>query len=62
LNSKNFDNVAAPNPADLLRGKVAGVQVTQSSGEPGAGASIRIRGNSSIRSGNGPLIVVDGYH
>ena len=60
LNSKNFDNVAAPNPADLLRGKVAGVQVTQSSGEPGAGASIRIRGNSSIRSGNGPLIVVDG--
>jgi iron complex outermembrane receptor protein len=46
--------------ADLLRGKVAGVQVTQSSGEPGAGASIRIRGNSSIRSGNGPLIVVDG--
>jgi iron complex outermembrane receptor protein len=60
LNSKNFDNVAAPNPADLLRGKVAGVQVTQSSGEPGAGASIRIRGNSSIRSGNNPLIVVDG--
>jgi TonB-linked SusC/RagA family outer membrane protein len=60
LNSKNFDNVGAPNPADLLRGKVAGVQVTQSSGEPGAAASIRIRGNSSIRSGNGPLIVVDG--
>jgi iron complex outermembrane receptor protein len=60
LNAKNFDNVAAPNPADILRGKVAGVQVTQVSGEPGAGASIRIRGNSSIRSGNGPLIVVDG--
>ena len=40
--------------------EVAGVQVTQSSGEPGAAASIRIRGNSSIRSGNGPLIVVDG--
>ena len=60
LSSKSFDNVGAPNPADLLRGKVAGVQVTQSSGEPGAAASIRIRGNSSIRSGNGPLIVVDG--
>jgi iron complex outermembrane receptor protein len=43
-----------------LRGKVSGVQVTSQSGEPGAGASIRIRGNSSIRSGNGPLIVVDG--
>ncbi len=60
LSSKSFDNIGAPNPADLLRGKVAGVQVTQSSGEPGAAASIRIRGNSSIRSGNGPLIVVDG--
>jgi TonB-linked SusC/RagA family outer membrane protein len=60
LSSKSFDNVGAPNPADLLRGKVSGVQVTSSSGEPGAGASIRIRGNSSIRSGNGPLIVIDG--
>jgi TonB-dependent starch-binding outer membrane protein SusC len=60
LSSKSFDNVGAPSPADLLRGKVSGVQVTSQSGEPGAGASIRIRGNSSIRSGNGPLIVVDG--
>ncbi|WP_395066066.1 SusC/RagA family TonB-linked outer membrane protein [Flavobacterium sp.] len=60
LNAKNFDNVSATSPADLLRGKVSGVQVTSSSGEPGAASSIRIRGNSSIRSGNGPLIVVDG--
>lgn len=60
LSAKSFDNVGAPSPADLLRGKVSGVQVTSASGEPGAGASIRIRGNSSIRSGNGPLIVVDG--
>ena len=60
ISSKNFDNVAAPSPGELLRGKVAGVQVTQSSGEPGAGIAIRIRGTSSIRSGNGPLIVVDG--
>ena len=60
LNSKSMDNISATSPAELLRGKVAGVQVTSSSGEPGAAASIRIRGNSSIRSGNGPLIVVDG--
>jgi TonB-dependent starch-binding outer membrane protein SusC len=60
LGSKNFDNVASPSPAQLLRGKVAGVQVTQSSGEPGAAISVRVRGNSSIRSGNGPLYVVDG--
>jgi TonB-dependent starch-binding outer membrane protein SusC len=60
LNSKKFDNVAATSPAEILRGKVAGVQVTNSSGEPGAATSIRVRGNGSIRSGNGPLIVVDG--
>jgi TonB-dependent starch-binding outer membrane protein SusC len=60
ISSKNFDNVAALSPAEILRGKVSGVQVTQTSGEPGAGLSIRIRGNSSIRSGNNPLIVVDG--
>ena len=60
LSSKKFDNVAATNPAELLRGKVAGVQITSSSGEPGAANSIRIRGNGTLRGGNGPLIVVDG--
>jgi iron complex outermembrane receptor protein len=60
ISSKDFDNVSATNPSEILRGKVAGVQVTQSSGEPGAGISVRVRGNSSIRSGNGPLYVVDG--
>jgi iron complex outermembrane receptor protein len=60
ISSKKFDNVAATNPAELLRGKVAGVQITSSSGEPGAANSIRIRGNGTLRGGNGPLIVVDG--
>lgn len=60
IGAKDFDNVAAVNPAELLRGKVAGVQITSSSGEPGASNSIRIRGNGTLRGGNGPLIVVDG--
>jgi iron complex outermembrane receptor protein len=60
LSSKDFDNISATSPSELLRGKVSGVQVTQTSGEPGAGVSVRIRGNSSIRSGNNPLYVVDG--
>jgi iron complex outermembrane receptor protein len=60
LSSKKFDNIAATNPAELMRGKVAGVQITSSSGEPGAANSIRIRGNGTLRGGNGPLIVVDG--
>lgn len=47
-------------PQDLLKGKVAGVVVTSNSGQPGAGASIRIRGGSSLRASNDPLIVIDG--
>jgi len=45
---------------NLLRGAVAGVVVTQSSGKPGATSSVRIRGGSSITAGNEPLYVVDG--
>ncbi|MBQ6073381.1 MAG: TonB-dependent receptor [Bacteroidales bacterium] len=47
-------------PADLLRGKSAGVVVTAGSGMPGSGATIRIRGGSSINASNDPLIVIDG--
>jgi TonB-linked SusC/RagA family outer membrane protein len=45
---------------NALQGKVAGVQVMQNSGEPGAGVSIRIRGPASLNAGNQPLYVVDG--
>lgn len=44
-----------------LQGSVAGVNVTQTSGAPGAGMSIRIRGGSSIQGGNEPLYVIDGF-
>jgi len=44
----------------VLQGRSAGVQITQSSGTPGAANTIRIRGNSSISAGNQPLVVVDG--
>ncbi|RZJ89178.1 MAG: TonB-dependent receptor, partial [Hymenobacter sp.] len=43
-----------------LQGRAAGVQVTQSSGTPGSGISIRIRGAASIGASNEPLYVVDG--
>ena len=45
---------------DALQGKVAGVNITNSGGEPGAGATIRIRGGSSLNASNSPLIVIDG--
>ena len=47
-------------PADLLKGKSAGVVVTPGSGQPGAGSTIRIRGGSSLSATNDPLIIVDG--
>lgn len=60
IGADEFTAVNAVSPADMLRGKVAGVQITQSSGEPGGAIKIRVRGNSSVRSGNEPLIVIDG--
>ena len=45
---------------DMLQGKVAGVNITNSGGQPGAGATIRIRGGSSLNASNDPLIVIDG--
>jgi len=45
---------------NMLQGKVAGVRIAQSSGEPGAGVDVYIRGVGSVRSGSTPLFVVDG--
>ncbi len=50
-------NVAAQ---DMLQGKIAGVNITTDGGTPGAGATIRIRGGSSLNASNDPLIVIDG--
>jgi iron complex outermembrane receptor protein len=47
-------------PADLLRGKSAGVVVTSGSGQPGAGATVRIRGGASLNANNDPLYIIDG--
>ncbi|OGS72670.1 MAG: SusC/RagA family TonB-linked outer membrane protein [Flavobacteria bacterium RIFCSPLOWO2_12_FULL_35_11] len=44
----------------LLQGKVAGLSVIQSSGDPTSTASLRLRGGTSLSAGNGPLVVVDG--
>jgi TonB-linked SusC/RagA family outer membrane protein len=44
----------------MLAGKLAGVTVTQGSGQPGSTSTIRVRGTSSISAGNEPLWVVDG--
>ena len=45
---------------DMLQGKVAGVNITNGGGQAGGGATIRIRGGSSLNASNDPLIVIDG--
>lgn len=60
VTSDEFNQGVIASPEQLIQGKTAGVQITQSSGEPGAGMNIRIRGTSSVRSNNNPLFVVDG--
>lgn len=47
-------------PQDMLMGKVAGVSVASSTGQPGSSSSIRIRGGSSLSAKNDPLVVIDG--
>lgn len=48
------------NVDQALQGRIAGVQVTQNSGQPGGAVSIRIRGTNSITGSNEPLYVIDG--
>lgn len=60
LGEERFNKGIINSPEQLLQGRAAGVQITPSSGEPGAALNIRIRGTSSVRSNNNPLFVVDG--
>ena len=50
------------NPLMALVGRVAGLQVTQTTGVPGGQFNVRIRGQNSIASGNNPLYIVDGVN
>ncbi len=60
IKSGDFNGGVISSAENLIQGKAAGVQIINSNGDPGGGVNIRIRGTSSIRSGNGPLYVVDG--
>ncbi|MGQ8336991.1 TonB-dependent receptor [Sunxiuqinia sp. A32] len=57
----DFNKGVVNSPAQLLQGKVSGVNITSSSGAPGSGQRIIIRGQGTIRQGSGPLFVIDGF-
>jgi TonB-dependent starch-binding outer membrane protein SusC len=60
ITSEDFNKGAITSPQELVVGKIAGVQITTPGGAPGSGATIRIRGGSSLSASNDPLIVIDG--
>jgi TonB-linked SusC/RagA family outer membrane protein len=60
ISSEYFNPGIVSSPQEMVIGKMAGVQITTGGGAPGEGATIRIRGGSSLRASNDPLIVIDG--
>ncbi len=60
VNEKNFNKGVYTSPDQLIQGKVAGVQITNNSGQPGGATTFKIRGNSAITGSGNPLFVVDG--
>ena len=60
VKSESFNKGIVNSPQELLQGKVAGVNVTSASGEPGSIQGITIRGPGGVRTGSTPLFVVDG--
>jgi TonB-linked SusC/RagA family outer membrane protein len=61
LNPENLVSKPSNSIENLMQGRVAGVQVTNSSQDPGASSTVRVRGNSSVNGSNAPLLVVDGF-
>ena len=60
VNAKELTKLPVAGVDQALQGRAAGVQVTQTTGAPGEGVAVRIRGTGSINSSNNPLYIVDG--
>jgi TonB-linked SusC/RagA family outer membrane protein len=60
VKSSQIANSASPNAIASLQGKVAGAQITQNSGDPAGGMTVKLRGVSSISGSSDPLYIIDG--
>jgi TonB-linked SusC/RagA family outer membrane protein len=60
LDEAQLKKVPATSASSVLQGKVPGVVVVQTTGQPGVGAAIRMRGATSMMGNNSPLVIVDG--
>ncbi len=61
ISASELKDIPVANIGQKLQGKLAGVQINQNDGTPGAEMSFRIRGAASINAGNNPLVVIDGF-
>src|SRR5436190_5864761 len=60
ISSREIEVAPVKNTQDIISARAPGITVMQNSGQPGAGGTIRLRGNNSITQGNNPIIYVDG--
>ena len=60
ISEKDFNQGVISSPEELINGKIAGVQITNSGGSPNSSSTIRVRGGASLNASNDPLIVLDG--
>ncbi len=60
VSAKDFNAGVNPNPLQAIQGKVAGLVITQASGDPNQNPTVRLRGYTSLAGGSDPLYVVDG--
>ena len=60
VNGEELTKVPVSSVQQSLQGRIAGVEVSNQTGAPGSSISVRVRGTSSISSGNDPLYIVDG--
>ena len=61
INARELKDIPVAQITQKLQGKFAGVQISQTTGKPGQGMSVKIRGQVSILAGSDPLYVVDGF-
>ncbi len=60
MTPKDFNPGVVLAPEQMMQGKVAGVNISQNSGQPGIGSTVRIRGTNSVSFNNEPMYVIDG--
>lgn len=60
IGTKDMNAGIITNPLEAMKGKVAGVFIQQSGGDPTVAPTIRIRGTTSLSGGNDPLVIIDG--